>query len=871
MRAYLLACTVIIFVVPSISASRDFYTYYTKIDSGRDWEKYSRTGKYADIVVQLPQGQFIFHRSSSYLPYWKTEKGSWYVPEIIKRTGDGKPPMPDRHNRYCYVRIIESTAKKVVVHWRYMPDFSNVSWHGVVNEYFVISPDGKVTRTIHQAAPKLDDFNDPKNRTIQELNIHSDGIKVTSLTQAALSKLPAEPVRGSAVRKVQIGSPAAWWKFDEGLQTRPYERRGITTESISGYDCTIAGHKSLFKKGVSGTALAFDGYHSAVVAPVSKAPAPESQLTIDAWVALGAYPFEWAPIISQAVWKDGGYYFGFDETGHLGFHAKTDKTWHSVVNPEPLLLFRWYHVAATFDGNAGLITLFVDGKQTASQKIPKADLTLAQRDVIIGLNSQKMPAVDGRIRKGKWPSLIGFDGLVDELKVYEQALSADDLARSYRQLKPPQNDVDRPDLMQRRFPANPRNTKADRFGADYTRLTYYDTWDNMWRVGPHPDVVVKFDASPTRFVFWRGLSHGIGLVTENGKWAGDQSSENYKELGADKAEGCCEHMSDKQARHAHVRIIENTDARVVVHWRYGMVDSRYIFPDVDPTTGWGDWADEYWTIYPDAVGIRHLERGWIWADSWVETMFYSEPGTMPEDNIELTAYTLVNLEGELKTYSWEDSVPECDLEDPIISMINTKSKYRPFNVYPTGSSVETFSGRPRLSHFHWWNHYPVSQITSDGRSARAADRAAHSSLVWGTPSTNYMMYGLTRKQPKTLLPLAQSWNTPPQLLDTTGCHAEGYRPHERAYYLTATAPALSFRVYATKERPLYNPCFVIRNYNSDTAKASIKIDGKLIPPGKNFRQGITRDTDGRPVLVIWLRLHSEEPTKFEINKKPKST
>jgi hypothetical protein len=366
-----------------MSAGRDYYAYYTKIDSGRDWEKYSRTGKYADIVVQLPQGQFIFHRSSSYLPYWKTEKGQWYIPEIIKRTGDGKPPMPDRHNRYCYVRIIESTAKKVVVHWRYMPDFSNVTWHGIVHEYFVISGDGKVTRTVQQAAPKLNDFNDPKNGTIQELNLCSDGIKVLSITQAVLSKVSAEPVRGSAVREVQIDSPSVWWKFDEGLQTHPYERRDLTSESITGHDCVINGHKSLFKKGVSGTALAFDGYHSAVVMPVSKAPMPKSQLTIEAWVALGAYPFEWAPIISQSVWKDSGYYFGFDETGHLGFHAKIAKTWYSLINPESLNLFRWYHVAATFDGNAGLITLFVDGKQTASQKVSKADLTGAQRDVII--------------------------------------------------------------------------------------------------------------------------------------------------------------------------------------------------------------------------------------------------------------------------------------------------------------------------------------------------------------------------------------------------------------------------------------------------------------------------------------------------------
>ena len=86
-----------------------FYAYYTKIDSGEPWEVLSRTGQHADLVVQLGQGQIVFHRSSSYPPCWKANNGEWYFDEIIPRRGDGPKKRPDKNNIYSFVRLIAST------------------------------------------------------------------------------------------------------------------------------------------------------------------------------------------------------------------------------------------------------------------------------------------------------------------------------------------------------------------------------------------------------------------------------------------------------------------------------------------------------------------------------------------------------------------------------------------------------------------------------------------------------------------------------------------------------------------------------------------------------------------------------------------
>jgi hypothetical protein len=208
-----------------------------------------------------------------------------------------------------------------------------------------------------------------------------------------------------------------------------------------------------------------------------------------------------------------------------------------------------------------------------------------------------------------------------------------------------------------------------------------------------------------------------------------------------------------------VRLIENNDARVVINWRYALIDTLYRQTGVDEVTGWGLWGDEVYTIYPDGVGVRHVLPG---QGGWQETIFFNEPGTRPEDNCELEAITLVNLKGESRSYSWEKGYPKFDLAKPMIQMTNLKSKYRPFLIFRPDSRMSVFNVevRPEYSHFPWWNHWPVAQVASDGRHAQAADRAAHSSLVWGRPRGGAAIYGLTNKPAVSLLPLARSWNNP---------------------------------------------------------------------------------------------------------------
>ena len=85
-----------------------------------------------------------------------------------------------------------------------------------------------------------------------------------------------------------------------------------------------------------------------------------------------------------------------------------------VRTEKPMELNRWHHVAATFDGvrNAKNITLYVDG-------VPQATEIL--RDILNEANDVKEPFRVGGV------SDVRFHGMIDEVRVYDTNLSAEDI------------------------------------------------------------------------------------------------------------------------------------------------------------------------------------------------------------------------------------------------------------------------------------------------------------------------------------------------------------------------------------------------------------------------------------------------------------
>ena len=890
-----------------IAPSSGFGAYYTHIHSDRDFEKYSRTGDYADIIVDLGEenGKLVFWRGSSYLPYLETPAGKKdYFDEIVPRAGDGEGMMPDRTNTYSRVAIVENSPDRVLIHWRYLSRFSGTNPHlevstmDFVDEYFTITPEGSVTRTVRKGSERIDEWNDPLHITTQVCAITNRGIKVRSLSGPEKSQT-AEAVEGNPPVSETVAEPVAWFRFDEASGDE-------TAESISGTKSMITGNKALWKKGISGTALQFDGYTTTISLPADKAPQPSEALTIEGWASIAAYPWSWCPMIQQAddtpekvrmlrgeydltdpdteyegpVYgdegyvqlttefqneDDRGYFLGIDGHGYPAFKLRVGGSWEEIISDVRLERNTWYHLAASYDNSTGKICLYVNGIKTAEKTVSKAGIELSTKDLQIGRGKDRRPvdAVHPVQSKGTY----SFDGMLDEIRIYDLALSPQQISQSYSNYPAEMS----PDMEKRKLP---EGEKRGEFGAYYTNLKFYESWDNLWRFGPHPDVVVEFENNPGKFVFWKGVSYIPMIVNEKEQWYSNEFNETWSTSGGT---GCQEPMSDKGSRYNYAHIIENTPARAVVHWRFPLVDVHQIRANYVEETGWYDVADWYYYIYPDGVAVK-LQHLWTSGErnhEWQESMAIFGPDQHPHDIIERDpALTMMTLDGTYHDYGWKHAPPE-NIEKPgnsCIQVINYTGDFDPVTIGDPFEWTNVYGGDlTPYAVFCTWNHWPVAQMPSDGRYAMFSNRTAHSSLTHlGQPVYDegngdkpfyekILMEGMLDEDRGDLVTLAKSWLKAPGLSNLRG-GSGAYDKTQRAYVLDVTDLPLSFTVDASTEQPVRNLCLVLKNLDHES---EVSIDGNVLEQKNMVRKGLARDTDGNLQLIVWIT--TERHSSFEIS------
>lgn len=670
----------------------------------------------------------------------------------------------------------------------------------------------------------------------------------------------------------------AWWTFDWVVDDKIADKSGHFSDQIHG--------KYTHVKGVEGNALKFDGFRTYVHRQPDEVPQIAGDFTIEAWIALGEYPWFWAPLIELRNVAFEGFMFGIDKRGNLGMRVPETDKWQSYLSDQQLPLRTWTHIAAVYDEHKDL-SFFVNGRLTNSFKIRASLITPKGTPLLIGRNYTQESWEDYQLTTTGFYSF--FAGLIDELRIHNRILDPNEVQKIYRDSLPKQD----PDLPERQFPKV--HLEAGAFGAYYSKLDYYDDWDALWRVSDLADVLIRFDNMSGKLVFWRGTSFVPCWVTENGIWFTNEWLETW---GPD-VSSCAEPIMDRDCRFSHVRIIENHNARTVVHWRYALVDADYKFVAVDDDLR-GEWCDEFYIIYPDSSGVRKMILHYsqpIRPHDWAEQIVVLPPGKTPTDVIDSPEITLVNMLGRKHSYAWDDDLPVVlnEPEGANIEVINLRSKYRPFLILPPGPFetsemnkespfFRTYSAQqgkeyrpdPVPSVFGWWNHWPIAQVPGDGRWVLYPDRASHFNLTtflqWKDHSltdrtkTRIMLQGLTDKDPEELVDLAKSWLQAPKARILEGeFNNIGYDQTEKAYIFQATSNGppslLHLELNATQDSPLINPALIIRGWGG--FPVDVIIDDKPVPTGERCRIGHSSTWEGVN-LVIWLKLESTSPVQLSI-------
>ena len=373
-----------------------------------------------------------------------------------------------------------------------------------------------------------------------------------------------------------------------------------------------------------------------------------------------------------------------------------------------------------------------------------------------------------------------------------------------------------------------------RFGGYQTLLTFTPEWDAPWRLGPRSDVVVRFDHTAARLVFWHGANYVPCWVNEAGSWYSD---------GAVLRPGAGPYQ-DRLCRFAFASVIESNDARVVVRWRYAPVDVKGELIHADPVTRWNDWVDEFYTIYPDATGVRSVTlHSSEWTQPcWVQqSIMIRQPGE-PAQALGLTPASQALTGGQLHTLPIKGGTFFHAVEAPA----NNADLPAAWGDWPAHGTAEP-AGHQFIGALRW--------------KPSAEDL---------TSKTWRMLIGLGTGKEAGIKQVALSWLAPPPLqIAGDACTSAGYQPDDKAYRLHIKRPGtpvpVKLTLAGTASSPVVNPAFVITGWGKSAVRLSV--NGKPVPRGSDFRYGF-RKTAASADLIVWTRVDTTTPATFELQPAP---
>ena len=179
----------------------------------------------------------------------------------------------------------------------------------------------------------------------------------------------------------QRSDPIGYWAFDNvkselkelemvrGETFLPKERFGYVTNSVNNVVSDLNGKYYRQVNGVKGGAVLLDGNTAFIEIGEDDVPRVDGDFSVEAWIAMGAYPNNLCPIVDNqmdpAEGNFNGYFFGLDALGRLILRIATDGTEEQVVSSEEMPLNKWTHVAGTYSTERGL-NIYINGKKAGS-------------------------------------------------------------------------------------------------------------------------------------------------------------------------------------------------------------------------------------------------------------------------------------------------------------------------------------------------------------------------------------------------------------------------------------------------------------------------------------------------------------------------
>ncbi len=224
---------------------------------------------------------------------------------------------------------------------------------------------------------------------------------------------------GSAVLAANAASAALVAHFPMDVSS------GQIVENVSNNRFAVQGNFGAeTAPGAVGMALRFDGFSSYVDARLDDViPASSNSMTVSMWVAVPCYPIveidvdnQECVVMASCLDEENRSGFGFylGKNGSYAFRTFIGGWPVNVEVSSPLPVNQWCNLTAVVDGDARTLTLYNNGEAVGSARA-----------------NGSLPKTDGAFRIGHGPSdrymgpfnLMAFNGLVDDIKVWDEAVA----------------------------------------------------------------------------------------------------------------------------------------------------------------------------------------------------------------------------------------------------------------------------------------------------------------------------------------------------------------------------------------------------------------------------------------------------------------
>lgn len=235
-------------------------------------------------------------------------------------------------------------------------------------------------------------------------------------SEAVVLTVTAAPEYATYREAVLADKPIHYYPLDETAGTAATDLGALAAAGVYSAGITLGQPSASSRMGLSPH---FDG-NAGTFVDLGKFH-PGDSVTVEAWASLDtdARNNSWHAIVAR--W-DGSFELDFGTSEGANLFLNNDAgTFGQASSPTPSARGQWHHLVGVYAGEVA--SLWVDGQLTDSRSLP---------GVLRDQDGSSTTIMIGATRDGLAPSGFNFKGFIDEVAIYDHALSAAQIRNHYR-------------------------------------------------------------------------------------------------------------------------------------------------------------------------------------------------------------------------------------------------------------------------------------------------------------------------------------------------------------------------------------------------------------------------------------------------------